>query len=1073
MIDPRTCAIEVSRTWLDGGSEHRDVRLKRVWIAPPGTRGRWEWADDWVVREGQLLRPGRAPRPFVEGAAVEGETLALDAEGRVAARRRGGRTLEVSRKDGRFTGMHVGRIEVRVEATEEGGRGAGSDGSVVTWREERGELRSVVDAAGARTVYTMSEGRLASVSWADGSTLSVAEEALGVRTGGAGGPWTCRRMGAGGRVTLVGPGGAAWIVESGAEAETVTDPGAGVTRLSRTAGALAGWTDARGGRTSIERDRAGHVSAVADPSGARWQFEWQGPVLAALTEPGGGRWALGHGPRGDLGRLADPAGRTVEFETVAAGWVTLVRRGAASRAIGRDASGRVVSVGDAAGGSVELRRDDAGRVARVVDGGGGAWTIARDSAGGIVTITDPGGARWALGRDAVGRVVSVRDPTGKDVAWSLRADGKIAAVLIGDRDRWQFLRSTAGWLTGLRDPRGHVVGWLRDAVGRARGVQRADGSAVDIHRDAVGDIAAIGGVGVRRDGAGRPLRLSLPAGESLVWDRDGGGRVVGIHGPGVAIALARGPDGALRDVYLAGELDTRLRRDAAGRVIEASGAVGVTLTRDPSGRVVGLARAGAPPIRVDRDARGLEARVSLGAGTWIFGRDAAGRVVSLEAPAGVSLGIDRDPSGRPRLARFSSGAMARYAYVGGAAKVVLESADGHTDGEGGWALDPVGELERLRTSVATTWVYRRDPNGALAAVESANEAWSSSPDGVEGPDGAQLSFDAAGRPRAGTVPRGAAPAWGVASGRIRYSVNASGAMEDIRGDGGGVRPSHDGAGRLVGWEGPLGRQAIVRDALGRVVRIGRIGFEGWNVLLEVDGAPRAAVADVAVARPGGGLVFDPRGTPLLAVHSGAVGLTPGGLPLTASVAESGAAGRVQPFVGGPLVGLSTALDPLSGQSTDGGVRWPWAGRGWEAGPDGSPWSEPDAASAVAWDAQPWAPESPWSDPLALLMAIGELPRPSREFSLRDCDPGADRRSGPTGLPWLPASLAPSLPAPLPDPDAIPLDEEPLVRFVLCHALPPLRPAAPEALAAWLLGGAVRDGMRTGPGLTPALPAELR
>ncbi|MFZ5475816.1 MAG: hypothetical protein ACOZNI_03495 [Myxococcota bacterium] len=1047
VLDPRTCAPAVARVWLDGGAEHRDVRLARVWD------GGWRWADDWEVRAGVLARPGRADVPLGPDRRVEGEVVEVDAAGRVVARVRGTRRVEILRDgEGAFAGMRSERVSVKVEATATGGRGVASDGRSVGWRVEDGALRSFTDEAGVTTVYDAGGGTLSAIRWADGSGVVFEADARGTRVRGAGSTWSCVR--AGDRATLTGPSGA-WVVEQRPDGEVVSDPATGVVQLWREGGRVAGWADPRSGRTRVERDGAGRVAGVTDPSGARWAMAWGTEGLVSLTEPPASTWTLGWA-KGLLASVTDAAGRVTAFERDAAGRVRGVRRGAATRAYTRDAAGRVVEVRDPTGSTVMLRRDERGRVVRVLDGAGGAWVLERDAGGRVAAVADPGGARWVLARDRLGRVAGVTDPTGRVAAWTRRDDGRVGLVRLDGR-RWELLWSSTGALSAVRDPLGRPTGFLRDALGRVTEVLRADASSVAVRRDAAGDVVEVGGAGIARDGAGRALSVGLAGGGAVAWDRDGGGRVVGIAAPGIDATLLRDAAGQIREVRVDDAATVRITRDAAGRVIEAGD---TRLTRDGAGRVTGVGTAGRPPMRVDRDVRGLEARVAVGERAWTIGRDAAGRALSVAGPDGVALGVDRDAAGRVRLVRFPGGALARIGGAGGVVEVELFDPDGGVEARTGWSLDDAGRLDRVRGDLARA--LRRDPLGALVAVEAEAFAWSLAPDGIEGPGGARLAWDLRGRPREGVVPAGHAPAWSVATGAITYVTSPDGALREVIGERGRSRLVHDGVGRLVSVSGPDGVTAIVRDGLGRLARVGEAWLEGWNALLTVAGQARAPVSGVGLARPGGGLLLDPRGTPALAVHAGALESAPGGLPGSAAFGESGAGERFQPWPGGPLLGLVDALDPVSGQPTGPALRWPWEAAPWEAGTGGSPWAEPDAAATgLPWDPAPWSPESPWSRPLDLLVEIGELPD------------GGPRSAPPPGLPWLPASLAPAVPSPLPDPDAVDVGDEPVVAWVVARALPPVRAAEPGELAALLLAGEIARELRLPPGLAPALPAELR
>ena len=226
-----------------------------------------------------------------------------------------------------------------------------------------------------------------------------------------------------------------------------------------------------------------------------------------------------------------------------------------------------------------------------------------------------------------------------------------------------------------------------------------------------------------------------------------------------------------------------------------------------------------------------------------------------------------------------------------------------------------------------------------------------------------------------------------------------------------------------------------------------------------------AVPGVAVAGQGGGVLLDPRGVPIFSSP---------GVPLDASPlrgeegvqpTEVRSGGRVAPWPGGPWIGATDARDPVTGDSTGATALWPWVPRGLESASWDPPWPEPDdAARELPWDPAPWAATSPWGDPLTLLVTGGQLPQIDPGLRLatwgEPAVPGEDHQGIP-GLPLLPASLAPVTPILVHDPDAIPLPEDPIVRWVLAQARdgrPGAGPGCSTAarggrdLGSWLAGG---------------------
>lgn len=1021
---------------LDGGPGFAEVRLARGVIG-----GKEVWLDDWSVVDGQLLRPGRDPVVLARaGVAVE-----VDELGRVVARARDGRRLEILRADdGSFVGMRAGTVSVRLD----GDGAVASDGRKVRYVREDGRISSVTDPAGRRTRYVWSNGALGEIVWADGTRARLAVGQID-----AGGRWSCTRDGA--RTRWVAPGGGTWLLDEDEEGRVLLDPAGARTRDLRVEGRLVGWIDPRGGRTEIADD--GRTGSVEDPTGARWTWARDAGGIARLAGPMGATWVIQRDKSGAISQILDPAGRTTAWTHTTLGAPQRRTFGGGSWAWERDHDGRISTIRPPSGGEVRLGRDTAGRVVKVADGTGAAWTVLRDENGQVRVLTDAAGVAWALKRDALGRISMITEPSGRVVSLARRDDDRLSMITVGLDERWELLRSGSGALTGVRDPLGRLTGFDRDPIDRIRAVRRADGATFSVERDAAGDVVSVGGMRVRRDGVGRALSVGT-TGAALVWTRDGAGRVVGVDGPGVSLVLGRGADGAIREVRVPGQPAVVIDRDQAGRLVRATGAVPVAVDRDVRGLVIALRREGAPILRLTRDLRGAVAQILIGEQTWSLLRDGAARILRSEGPDGLSLGVDRDPAGLPRLIRFGDGGMARISRSHEAVDLVVLDAGGAREGGAAWAWDVAGRLEQLRG--AAEYRMRRDPLGLLIAAEAGARTWSWSAAAIQGPEGASIELDERGRPRKGRMPEGAPAAWGVASKEIGWVVDEDGAMREIAGGRGSVRLAHDGVGRLLTWTGPDGKVDVVWDALGRIARVGADAVEGWEGLMAWGAQRRVVIPGVAVARPGGGVFYGPDLRPVSTLHAGDLETAPGGLPFGPATGETAAGGRFAPLLGGPLLGLLDAVEPFSGQPTGGEARFPWSPPRWEAGASPSPWPDPDSSAQVPWDPAPWRPTSPWSEPLQLLAGIDVLPAGG---------PAGERAPG---LPWLPASLASDWPQVLPDPLADVDEEEPEVAWVLQHALRG-EAAGAEDLTTMILKKELSAEMLDLDGLFPDLAPGLR
>ncbi len=1009
-FDPQDCSAHVSAVDIRG--EEPGMDLGRTW-----GRGGWSFVHDTTQALGDT----------VVTSDNKGRILSFVAAGR--------RTTVVREEGGTFLGLARGSVTVirrstrpamdstnHIAGTEDLWSGSGE---AADYRWEAGNLASVGSTRGL-TRYTYTSGTLSGIATAEGGGATLAPGLI--RANGV--DWRCTTDRG---VTVIDAGAEKWRVEGSRSAgeQRVVDPSGGVTASRWVEGRLIGWTHPGGGVTEVRWGDDHTLDTVSSASGT-WSMRWANGALTALS--GATTWTMAYDAAGNLTQQVDGLSRLTPWLS-AGGAVLQWGSGAGRRLLARGAQG-VSAITD--GGRVTLARDADGRLIGATDPAGGEWRLVRDAAGHVTEVADPGGARWHLSWDAVGRIAAVTDPAGRESRWDRTPAGVMTFAV--DGAAWQFGRDDRGRVTTAEDPQGRRWRVSRDALGRPIALTRPDQSTLRFERDAAGDIVGIDDFHITRDAAGWPVAWSRGS-RSGGWARDPSGWN-GVRGPGVRFKLTRNAAGEVAAVELDGGPRWTLDRDADGRVIAVDGPGAVTITRDSSGRVTALAGPSGD-LRIDRDGRGLPARVQLTQGTttrrWIWRRDGAGRILGVDAPGGLQFGVDRDTSGRPQLARFSDGSLARYLWDTSGVGIMLQGADDALLAVSGWSVDGLGRVTRLRGENPV--LLQRDPLGVLT-VQEGTDVWSRAPDRMEGPNGAALTWGSGQRAAEGRIPTGAPPLWGIADGAVSWSYGEDGAVAGVLGALGSITLAHDALGRLVRWATTRADATetteIVRDALGRLVSVGGAEALGWDAELAFAGAPRATVPDVGQARPGGGVLVDGRGVPILAAPIGEVRVAPSGLPSTSATGELGSGGRFQPLVGGPLLGRLDAIDPMSGQPTS--APWPLPGEEevWEVTRAETPWPEPDASSDVPWDPARWAPEAPWADPLSLLVEAGMLPE------------GGPRALPPPGLPWLPDSAAPVLPAPVRDPAAVDLHLGIVESWVYAHARAPVQPAPPDSLVRWLL-----------------------
>jgi YD repeat-containing protein len=992
-FDPSDCRLHVLAVDLDGGPYHRDVRVARLWDG-----AEWRWADDWRVEGTQLLRPGMAPRPVGSWP----ERLEVDARGGVIARVLDGRRLEVLRDEaGSFLGMQRG--SVRVSLVPEGV--VASDGRTTLYTLWGTRVDATAGPAG-KTVYGYDGSGLRTILWPDGAAIRL--EADG--TSGLGGRWRCTRTD---NVVRIEGGDGRWTVTD-TRAERVTTDGQGGTMRTRwEEGALAGWVDADGVAVELARDDEGRLESVRRDGETVARLSWAPAGLSELRD-GAGPWRLFRDGEGSVTRRAEPDGRGPTFE-VSAGHPRVVRRGAESAVVTWDPAGRPARLQAGPQGEARLDRDGAGRLVRVTDGAGGIWTLEREPGGAPRALLDPAGRRWELRTDESGHLTRLAGPDG--IAWSAtRSQGRLAQLTRG-ASRWSWLRDGAGRLTGVRDPEGRLTGIARDPFGNVVSVRLPDGSGHTLGRDELGRLRSVDDWRVARDAHGFATEVRGPGGALAGWSRDGAGRATGFGMGDVSFEFARDAAGRVSSVR-AGEGEAerwRLDRDAAGRVSAVTAADGgqVQLSRDSAGLVVKVTDA-LGTLTLSRDLRGRIARV-VAEHTWIVGRDVSGRVVRVEVDGMGAVGADYDPDGNVCLLRMPDGALVRRNASADAAELLATDHDGASVGTAGWTTDDSGLVLTLvaggRVNLA------RDAGGRLVSALGPEGEWAEEAGLLRAPDGSKVRVDAAGRPTAVSLTEGGP--WGLGAGEAAFRWEGD-RLTGLDGSAGGASLVHDGLGRPT--QLTLGDRtvAIQRDALGRLRRVGEQVLTGWDALLAIGRAPRVPFPNGIVARPGGAVLGDPRGHALLVPWAPPVRPWPTGWLRSVDAAEVGAGGRYV-LPGGVLLGFLRAVDPLSGASTT-PDRWPWIRRQPELAADVPLFPEADGNTDAPWDPSSFDRVRAWSDPLASLVEADWLPG------------GGSEPTEAPGLPWLPASFARTLPAPMAGHGAIALDEDPAGRLLLRAAI---------------------------------------
>ena len=533
-----------------------------------------------------------------------------------------------------------------------------------------------------------------------------------------------------------------------------------------------------------------------------------GPAWASLLDarlhrlPSGEVWLQDE--RGGLRRLAGAAGQRVAEVGPPAALVERPDGGALVRDVWSewrfDRDGRLVSLGRG-GVQLELRRRADGLV-EAIDGPGGTLRLERDQAGVLVAAVSADGRRVVYERDPQGNLARVRR-AGLQESYTYDQAGRLEGLCGG---LGRLTRDEAGLLTGYQAqgrptvtlepvtpaPQGALL-----AVRQVRGGQETLFLIDASLRRLVERPSGAPPSAVELDERMRPVRLQQGArDERLEWDAEG--RLARrVDAEGTTRYVYPGPGARLPAAVIHSRLGTtRLIQDAQGRLLgwQAPGGSSGFLRRGPDGQVAGSRVAGQAETRVVRDQAGRPVRVEGPEGALELVRDASGQVVRVVRPEVGSLTI---------AARAEGGRVLRVADTQGhTLREVEEDALGRTvrvrDQRGQvrrYEYDPAGQLQRVHDAAGLRVELAWSAEGQLLSL---TDAQGQTTRFTRQEDGALLVEDPA---------AGARLLRRDAQGRL---------LEQVRGEV-RVGYGHDAAGRLVRRDTPAGPESFEYDAQGRLV----------------------------------------------------------------------------------------------------------------------------------------------------------------------------------------------------------------------------------------------------------------
>jgi YD repeat-containing protein len=890
-------------------------------------------------------------------------------------------------------------------------------------------------------------GRLQEVVWADLSRVQISRDPQD-RVSGLLGPGPLRMLFRWGDNSVeVRTGiGAPIRVSWQASGYAVQDAGGSLVRVQMRDGLLAGWEDPTGSAVRLQRDGKGHIKLVEGTE--TWRFRWRAGQPYELTNPAGAQWLVERSVAGELRQMVDPDGRTLRISREGSGEIRAVDTGATPTRFEHDSAGRLTKIHspngavtrlawtgdrlkaiDPAGQELTMTGLD-GRISRITSRLGDTWEIHRDALNRPTKISLPDGQVLVLQRNSLGRLGTLQVENGPEIRYGWRSDGALSRLTdsIGATTRLDY------------DPSGLLVS-----------VSRPDGSQIEAGRDARGELISIAWDDqtwqLARDPAGRPTALG-----PLSWAWDLAGQWLGWAARGVEMALVRTGAGAVREIRWTDGDRIGIDLDPTGRTSRVRTAGGTwALERDPSGLVRKLSGPGVATVEIARDDRGLVTLLTWGQARRRVLRDAAGRPVKWTSSEGVAFSVHGPGPDGSWLGRFPSGALAKRASRPGQASLELLDPGGKPWLTRTLHRDGLGRTARVTEAGADT-VWRWDPLGELVAVETREGAWSWLPGRLEGPGGHVVLMNEDDRPTLAIPPVGLV-AWGLSEDRLVYFMDEYGRINRLTGDE--ERPlelEHDPAGRLkavllgdgsrwaLSWD-PFGRLIAVVDPAGGTTVLGQgpDGLLGWtrgDRATEFIGVPGIgwieatgeSVVEVLTDETGSPRIVNRESSDPIRVTWG-----PTGMPDRDPGTPVGWQGTWSLFPGGPMLDGAGALDPVTGARTDPGWRPAW----WPKTAIATSWPGLDSASRPWWDPGPWVASTAWRDPLAILVALGELE------PLVDPDMlGLNRLSPP--LPWLPIAAA-LQPPPLSGRAANETPVDPLVTLVVRSSISPTEPLTTQAV----------------------------
>jgi YD repeat-containing protein len=561
--------------------------------------------------------------------------------------------------------------------------------------DERGELKEMLDPGGARTAYSVADGRkVASTAYADGTKLvrTTSADRDQVEITGADGDKSTISYDAAGRIAQAQAPGLAGIQleyrqDGNLESATTSDgkarrfeydnEGQLVHELANDGSSISFGYDKEGRLTSYaaDGDKAaldygadGGLSIATDRDGLKGQlaFDADGRLTEYADSPGTS-WRFNYAASGDV-KSTSPTGDGLTYKRDGEGRVTEVKYDSQGKTARQhykyDNQGRVVETKYDDGTFTQVEYDSAGNIANMRDRYGNSYAYSFGPGGRIAAIEGPlGTERWAY--DEQNRLIAHEDPTEAPTRFEYSQDGKSITTIDPDGGRTQV--------------------WVNDA-GQTEKIQDAAGSVIER----------------KHDQFGLPVTFIDPDGNKTAWSYDDQDRAIERRS-------------TLGKVY-------RFSYDEGGNLIESSSPGNKKVKRryDPQGRLGAIETSDGTSWRFSYSDVGELAAVEGPSGRVAYERDSLGRVTALSNGEGANVSASYDAVGRIERIVAPKGNKIAYTYnsLGQLAKIATNASSIK------YAYDKAGRVARIdypngmRTSYRYLSGFRI---GAIATTGSKGE----------------------------------------------------------------------------------------------------------------------------------------------------------------------------------------------------------------------------------------------------------------------------------------------------------------------------------------------------------------